>query len=417
MTRLGALAPLREREFRLLFAGRVVSYVGNAIAPIAIAFAVLDITGSKSDLGLVLAARSLPQVIFLLAGGIWADRLPRHHVMVASSLLSGASQGAVAALVLTGTAEIWHLAALGAVNGTASAFFFPASSGVMPQTVPGELLQEANAILRLALNAAWIGGAAAGGLLVAGVGPGWAIAIDAVSFALGAVFVGLMRLEPVAMEARNFLAELGEGWHEFRSRTWLWTIVVQFSVVNAVVSGSFSVLGPAVADAELGGAAAWGLILAAQSAGLVAGGLLALRFRPQRILLVASLGILIAAPELIALGVPLPTLAIAGFSFVAGMGIETFGVLWDTAMQQNIPGEKLSRVYSYDALGSFVLIPVGLASAGPVAELIGVRAALWSAAAVVVVATLLVLLVEDVRSLRRREPQPEPEPEPAIAAR
>jgi MFS family permease len=409
------LGPLAERDFRLLFLARVVSFLGSAIAPIGLAFAILDLTGSKSDLGLVLAARSLPQVIFLLVGGIWADRLPRHHVMVVSNVVSGASQLAAAALLLAGNAEIWQLAAFAAVNGTASAFFFPASSGIVPQVVSAERLQEANALLRLGVNAAFITGAAVGGLLVAAVGPGWALAIDGVSYLVAALLVAPMRLPArVRAEARSFLHELAEGWYEVRSRTWLWTIVVQFSLVNAVLQGSFSVLGPAVADAELGGAKAWGLIVAAQSAGLLTGGLLALRFRPQRILLVASLGILLGAPELLALGVPLPTLVIAGCSFVAGLGVETFGVLWDLAMQQNIPTDRLSRVYSYDALGSFVFIPVGQALAGPVADLIGVRETLWGAAAVVVGSTLAVLAVRDVRELRRRQPAPaalEPQPE------
>lgn len=322
--------------------------------------------------------------------------------MVASSLLSGATQGAVALLLLTGSAEVWHLAVLAASNGTASAFFFPASQGVIPQTVPAGILQQANALLRLALNTSFIAGAAIGGLLVATVGPGWAIAIDAATFAVGALFIGLMKLPAgLRMEAASFLADLAVGWREFRSRTWLWVIVLQFSFIGAAVTGSFSVLGPVVAKEELGGAGSWGLILAAQSAGLFAGGLLALRFRPARMLFVATLAILLAGPELVALGIPLPVLAIAGFSFLAGVGIETFGVLWDTTMQQEIPADKLSRVYSYDALGSFVLIPVGQALAGPVAEVAGTRATLFGAAALVTVATLAVLLVPDVRSLKR----------------
>jgi len=171
--------PLREREFRLLFLGRATTSFGNAIAPVALVFAVLDITGSKTDIGIVLAARSLPQVLFLLIGGIWADRLARHRVMVVSDLVSGASQAAVAVLLILGEAEIWHLAAFGAVNGAATAFFFPASLGIVPQTVPEALLQQANALLRLVLNASFIGGAAIGGVLVAAFGSGTAIAVDA----------------------------------------------------------------------------------------------------------------------------------------------------------------------------------------------------------------------------------------------
>jgi MFS family permease len=396
------LGPLRERQFRLLFLGRVVSFLGSGMAPIALAFAVLELTGSKADLGLVLAARSLPQIVFLLVGGIWADRLPRHRVMVASSLVSGAAQGGVAILLLTHRAQIWQIVALAALNGTASAFFFPASQGVIPQIVAEDVRQQANAILRLAFNVAVIGGASLGGFLVAAVGPGWAIAFDGATFALGAVFIAAMKLPPGRIEAATFVDDLREGWREFRGRTWLWVIVGQFAFVNAAVTGSFNVLGPAVAQEHLGGAGPWGVILAAQNVGLVAGGLLAFRFRPRRMLLVATLAIFLEAPELVALGIPLPVVAIAAFALLTGVGLETFGVLWDTTMQQEIPPDKLSRVYSYDALGSFVFIPIGQALAGPIAEVAGTRATLFGAAALVVVATLPVLAVRDVRTLERR---------------
>lgn len=240
----------------------------------------LDLTGSKADLGFVLAARALPQVVFLLVGGIWADRLPRHQVMVVSSILSGASQGAIALLLLTHHARIWHLVALAALNGASSAFFFPASQGVIPQVVADDVRQQANALLRLALNVALIGGSAFGGFLVAAIGSGWAIAFDAATFGLAAVFIGALRLPPGQLEAASFLDDLREGWLEFRGRTWLWTIVLQFSVVNAAVTGAFNVLGPVVAQRDLGGAGPWGVVLAAQNLGFVAGGLLALRFRP-----------------------------------------------------------------------------------------------------------------------------------------
>ncbi len=398
-----SLAPLREREFRLLFLGRATAILGNAIAPVALAFAVLDITGSKTDLGLVLAARSLPQVVFLLVGGIWADRLPRHHVMVASDLISGASQAAVATLLILGEAQIWHLVVFGVINGTATAFFFPASQGIVPQTVPPALLQQANALLRLVLNSSFIGGAALGGILVAAFGSGTAIAIDAGTFIVGALFVGAMRLpSTLRLESSNFFTDLAVGWQGFRSRTWLWVIVLQFSFVNAVQAGSMAVLGPVVAKEELGGARDWGLIAAAMPIGMVAGAIVGLRFRPQRMLLVATLAILLMPAVLIALGFPLALPLIMAAAFVAGFGIEVFGVLWDTTMQQQIPGEMLSRLYSYDMLGSIALMPVGFALVGPIAEVLGVQTTLWGAAAVAVLATLPVLLVRDVRTLERK---------------
>ena len=399
-----ALRPLREREFRLLFWGRTVSLFGSAFAPIALAFAVLDLTGSPSDLGLVVAAFVVPQIFFILVGGIWADRLPRHHVMVVSDLVAGGAQAALAVLVLTGTAEIWHLVALQLVRGTAVSFFFPAAQGIVPQTVTGHLLQEANALLRLTRNGTQIGGAAAGGILVAAIGPGWALAFDAATYFAGAVLLAAIRLsQSSTMAERHFLRELREGWDAFRSRTWLWGIVVQFAFVNAAAVGAWAVLGPVVADEELGGAAAWGLILAAQSAGLIVGGLFTLRYRPERLLLVATLAIFPMALPILLLAGPAPLPAIALAAFVAGFAVEIFGVFWDVVMQQQIPEDQLSRVYSYDALGSFVFIPIGAAIAGPLAAAFGVTETLVAAAVVIVVPTALVLLIDEVRSLRRTE--------------
>jgi len=392
-----------HKQFRLLFLGRTVSFLGNAVAPVALAFAVLDLTGSKSDLGLLLAARSLPQVVFVLVGGALSDRLPRHRVMVASSVVSGLSQVSIAVLLLTHHAQLWHLIALSVLNGASSAFFFPASSGVIPQTVPRELLQQANAVLRLVQNATLIVGAAVGGIAVAAVGPGWAIAFDGVTFLSGAVFIGAMSVQAAQREeVTTFIGELREGWREFRGRTWLWAIVLQFSFVNAASSGGQNVLGPVVAKERLGGAAAWGAILAAESVGLVVGGVLALRFRPRRMLLVATFGILVLPIVLVALAVPAPVPVIMATAFVAGIGIETFGVLWDTTMQQEIPQERLSRVYAYDMLGSIMFVPIGLAVAGPLAVVIGVRDTLWAAFVCIEVVTLAVLAVPEVRNLTRR---------------
>jgi MFS family permease len=402
-----SLAPLAEREFRLLFVGRLVSLFGSAFAPVALAFAVLDLTGSATDVGLVVAAGVAPQVVFLLVGGIWSDRLPRHHVMVVSDTVAGAAQAAIAILVLTGSAEIWHLVALQIVRGIATSFFFPASQGIVPQTVSARLLQEANALLRLTRNGTQIAGAAAGGILVAWIGSGWALAFDAATYFIGAVLLAALRIpRDLMLPERHFLRELREGWDAFRSRSWLWGIVAQFAFVNACAVGAWAVLGPVVADRDLGGADAWGFILAAQSAGFLVGGLVTLRYRPERILLVATLAIFLMVPPLLVLAVPTEWWVIAVVAFVAGLGIEIFGVFWDLAMQEQIPPEQLSRVYSYDALGSYVFIPIGAALAGPAADAFGVRATLLGAGAVVVGATALVLLIEEVRTLRRRPGQP-----------
>jgi MFS family permease len=402
---LSRLGPLARREFRLLFLARGISFLGSAMAPIALAFAVLDLTGSASDLGLVLAARMVPQLVFMLVGGVWADRLPRNLVMVASDVLTGGAQAATAALLLTGNAEIWHLVALQAIGGTAFAFFFPASTGLVPQTVEPALLQQANAVLRMSFNAASIGGAALGGILVAAVGSGWALAIDAGTFFASAAFLLSMRVAHQArLEAPNFLLELREGWHEFTARTWLWVIVLAFGFLNAAETGALNVLGPVVAKAELGGASAYGAIFSATGIGFVIGGAIALRFKPARPLFVGCAAMIGLPPVLIllALGAPLPLILIA--ALLMGIGLEIFGVLWDTALQQHVPERALSRVSSYDALGSFIFIPLGQLAAGPAAEAFGQDATLYLAAGIVTVATLAMVATPDIRRLRRLEP-------------
>jgi hypothetical protein len=269
------------------------------------------------------------------------------------------------------------------------------------------MLQQANAILRLGQNASWIGGAAVGGLVVAATSPGVGIAVDAATFFVAALLLAMIRLPAtLRMEASNFFAELAEGWREFKSRTWLWVIVLQFGFVNAMILGVEGVLGPAVAKEHLGGAAAWGLILTAQSLGLVAGGLLLLRLRPRRLLLAATLAFLLTIPFPLGLAGPVPVAALVALAALAGIGLEVFGIMWDTTMQQEIPQEKLSRVYSYDALGSFVLIPLGVAIVGPVSELIGTRETIIGAAAISLTATLAVLFVDDVRTIERKGSEP-----------
>jgi predicted MFS family arabinose efflux permease len=399
-----ASAALRERDFRLLFLARTASLLGSSFAPVALAFAVLDdLGGSPTELGVVLAAQWIPQILLTLVGGIWADRLPRHLVMVGTDLTMFAVQATVAALLLTGSAELWHLLVLQAVRGSADAFFWPAAAGLTPHVVSEGRLQEANALLRLSNSMTRIVGAAAAGVVVAAVGSGWALAFDATTFLASAAFLVRLRL-PRTLEAKaqDLLRELREGWDEFRSRTWLWAIVLAASFGNlgfvAVI-----VLGPAIADRDLGGAAAWGAIVSSEAGGFFLGGLLSLRIRPERPLVAALLGILLAGPfyALLAVAAPLPVIMAAGV--VAGVGIEVFGVLWDTALQQHVPRDRLSRVAAWDQLGSFIVIPIGLTIVGPIADAIGLTQALLVFTAVVLSSNALALLSRDVRTLRRVE--------------
>jgi MFS family permease len=379
-----------------------VSMLGSAVAPIALAFGVLDLTGSKSDLGFVLAATWIPQLILILFGGVFADRLPRHLVMVGANAVSAAAQGTMAVLFLTGTAELWHLIALQVLRGAAFSFFFPASQGLVPQTVPTAELQPANVLFSMTRNGTTIVGAALGGALVAATSPGWALAFDGATYLASAVIFAVMRLPPRAasVEAPNMLRELSEGWGEFVSRRWLWTIVVAAGIGNmAWITGN--VYGPLVAKQSLGGAGPWGVIAASEAAGLLLGGILLLRYRPRRPLFVGTAALTMGAVPLLFLAEVRSTAAIAAAFLLAGLTLEIFNTTWTTVLQEQIPLEKLSRVSSYDALGSFVFIPLGLSIAGPVADAIGLTHALWLAAAVVAGSTLSALSVRDVRELRR----------------
>ncbi|MDG4821947.1 MFS transporter [Asanoa sp. WMMD1127] len=400
--RPGLLAPLRHRPFRFLIAGRTTTMLGNAVAPIALSFAVLDLTGSARDLGLVVGARSLANVVFILFGGVIADRLPRHLVMVGASTLAGATQAAVAVTVLTGTATIPLLLALSAVNGVAAAVAFPAISAILPQTVPAGVLQQANAINRLAWNSAMIAGASLGGLLVATAGPGWGLAVDAGTFFLAGLLFALVRLprreRPDAAERFGFFTEMRLGWSAFASRTWLWTVVAGFCVINAALSGSVTVLGPVVAD-ESFGRATWGLILAVETAGMIVGALVAMRIRVSRLLFYGVLWCLGDALLVLALGLTPAVLVLLVAGFVVGFALEQFTVAWDTTMQEHVPSELLARVYSYDMLGSILAVPIGQVAAGPLAEHFGVRPTLVGAAALMALATAAMLLSRDVRRL------------------
>ncbi len=397
-----ALAPFRRRQFRILFAGQLISLLGTAVAPVALAFAVLDLTGSATDLGFVLAAGWLPQIVFILVGGVLGDRMPRHLVMVGANVLSGIAQGTAAALLLAGVAEPWHLAVLQALRGTATALFFPAATSVVPQVVDGELLQPANALLRLAQNTSNVLGAGLGGLAVAAFGPGWALAFDAATYLASALVLSTMDAAgAVAVRGESILRELVEGWHEFRSREWLWVVVVCASVGNLVAIASLNVLGALVAKRYLGGASAYGAILASQGAGFIAGGVISLRWRPERPLLVGTLALLPTAGLIACYASVRETAVIALVAFFAGLGVEVFGVNWITALHEHIPTQVLSRVSSYDALGSFVFIPLGLVIAGPLATRFGLTETLWGFLAVGLASVFGALLSRDVRDLRR----------------
>ena len=394
-----ALGLLRQRDFRLLFSAQVVSAFGDRLVTIALAFAVLELGGSASAVGLVLACGMLQLVGCLPIGGVVADRVSRRAVMVGADVVRLAAWGVLAALLIAGTAEIWMLAALAAAAGAATGFFNPASTGLLPLVVAPGALQRANGLRATAIGIGEIAGPVVAGVLVAVAAPGWVIAIDAATFGLSAACLLRLRMPAPGAAAESFLADLREGWAAFRSRTWVWGFVACIAVGN-LLWGAWSALGPVVADRHLGGAPAWGTVLAALGAGGLAGGLLAMRVDPRRPLVLAALASAVLAVPLglLALGVPVAVLVLG--ALLAGTGIMLANVVWESTLQRHVPADALSRVSAYDWFGSLAFYPLGLALWGPVSVAIGVDAALWVAAVLFVVTTLAVLAVPDVRRLR-----------------
>jgi MFS family permease len=351
----------------------------------------------------VAAARTLPLVVFLLIGGAVADRLPRHRVMVTANALNCLSQAAFATLVLAGHPRLWQMMLLSALGGTGQAFFGPASEGMLMSSVKGEQASRAFALFRMAMQGAALGGAALGGAMVAAVGPGWVLAADAAAFAVAGslrAFLDVSHIPP-REPGGGMIADVREGWREFSGRPWLWGIVVQFSIANAVLGAADSVYGPLVARDDLGGAGPWGLALGFFGAGTVAGALLMTRWKPRRLLLAGTLCVFPMALPPAALAIPTPVGVLCAVMFLSGSLVEVFGVSWMTALHQEIPEEKLSRVSAYDWFGSIALMPLAAALAGPAEDAFGRTAALWGCSALVVLVTAAVLAVPDVRNLWR----------------
>jgi MFS family permease len=398
--RIGALA---ERDFRLVFSSTTISAIGDGVASIALVFAVLHIAhNSPTAVGVVLACRQVAAAAVALAAGVIADRLPRHLVLVAVASVQMVVQALVGGLVVTGHATVLLLAALAVVYGLADGFVIPASNGLIPAVVSKSRLQQANALIGLSRSILGFGAPALGGILVAAGSPGAAILIDAASFAVAAALLWRVRVAPRddLVEPEPFLRELREGWSEFRRQRWIFTTIVYFSLGNFAGQG-WGVLGPLVMKQHYNGASTWGLVLSAFGLGLVIGGFVVLRWRPARPLLASCV---CAGPYglglfMLAFLVPLPVLVAA--QVVAGMGIAMHLALWFTVFQQQVPEEARSRVSSYDALGSFVLVPLGTAAAGPIAGVIGVRETLLAAGVITVLTNMLVLANREVWGIRR----------------
>jgi MFS family permease len=399
------LGALRETQFRRLFLGRALSMLGSNIVPVALAFAVLDdLHGSATELGVVLSMRWVAQIVLLLVGGVWADRLPRQVVMLSADAARAGTQTLIGILLVSGHATLWELALTQTASGACDAFFNPASTGLVPHTVAPERLQQANGLLSLTQSSASLVGPAIGGALVATVGSGWAFVGDGGSFLASALFLAALRLPPRArtVETPNFLSDLATGWREFRTQTWMVAVDSWAVLANMLVIGPFYVLGPLVAKQDLGGAAAWAAIVACFGAGAIVGDLAAIAIRPRRPLLFgcAVVGTFALPPAFLA--VPAPTAVIAASTFLAAFGLTVFNTLFVTTMQEQVPPEALSRVTAYDWLASVAFLPLGYALAGPLADAIGIRELLLAGAVFEVVGAAALVALPSVRAIERR---------------
>jgi MFS family permease len=400
-----AEGPLHHDAYRWLLLGTTVNSLGNMIAPVAIAFAVLDLGGSASQLGLVVGAYALADVAAVLWGGVLGDRLPRSVMMRAANTAAAGVQALVALSLIGSWGSLWLLAVGGALNGALGSLAGPSTQAVTPQTVPAELLRRAITIRRLSQNTAMILGSGVAGLLVAWIGTGGALAVDAATFLVAAACFTRLRVPAVpagpAGSRTNALVEARAGFREVLRHSWLWSLIAMALVYHLFYGGAQGVLGPIVVGDHLG-RAAWGFALSAMMIGFVSGGLLSLVWKPRRALLVGEIALVLTICFPLALATPDHLWWVLAGAFLHGFGLEIFSVGWDLSIQENVPEHMLARVYSFDQLGSFIARPLGLAATGAMASAVGDRTWLLVVAAAMAVAEIAPFLISDVRRLERR---------------
>jgi MFS family permease len=398
-------AVLREQpQFRLLFWGQVLSMIGDRVTFVAMPFAVLAAGGGTKEVGLVAGAQTLPFLLFSLAAGVWADRIDRRTIMIVSDVARLVCQAVAGGLLVAGVAEPWQLAVIGLVYGSADAFFAPAMYGLLPQIVSTAHLQSANALRGLSMSAGMVIGPTIAGILVATVGAGGALLADSGTFAVSVAC--LWRLRPSTVDRveagePNFLTGLREGWREVRARSWVWAMLVGLAVYHVIVLPSVFVLGPVLADRELGGAGAWAAITVGFGAGSIAGQALLLRIRPARPVFVSAACLIGASCQAAIIGSGLPVWAIALLEALSGVCVQFYFTLWETSIQEQVPERAVSRVGSYDLLVSTGLLPVGAVIVGPIADAAGLHHSLRLMSLIGIVVAVAILAVPSVRHLRR----------------
>jgi MFS family permease len=397
---------LRHRDFRMLFWGQAVSVIGDALLPVALAFAVLDgLDGSAAQLGVVLAAQVVPMTFLVLPAGVWADRMSRRRLMLVSDLGRALVQAVTALLLLLDSAELWQLIVLSAAYGALEAFFRPAAGGLTPALVPADELQQANALVGLAQNVGHVAGPAAAGVLIVAISPGAALAVDAATFVVSAAFLVALRepaREPHPPEhVPHFWRELRAGLAEVRARRWMLGFMPAFSAYHLVALPCVLGLGAVLAKEELGGAGAWAIITACFGAGTIVGSAIGLRWKPGRPMLAATLAFVGASAQPAIIALAGSTAAIAAFEALAGIAVAIGFAQWETTLGRLIPGRALSRVTSLDWFTTVGLMPLGYALAGPIAEAAGLHGTMVAASVLCVVLFAVALAVPDVRAVRQ----------------
>jgi hypothetical protein len=401
------LGPLAEPNFRRFYVGYATSMLGTSMSAVAIAFAVLASGGTAASLGFVFAANIVPMVAFMLGGGVLADRLGRRPVMLTADVARCAAQGALAVTLLLGHPHIWLFVVAAFVVGTGNAFFQPALSGLPVQLAPRDQLGNANALFGMVQPAAQVAGPALAGIVIAAGSPAAAIAADAGSYAVSALALAFLSFPRTERgPARSLLQDLADGWAEFSAHAWLWLQTVQFTLFNLLTWGPYLVLGPVLARDYLGGARAWGAILASYGGGAIVGGLLALGRRPRRPLLVSTVTTLGFPLPPLALALHLPVVAVAAGALLAGAGSAFGGAIATTVTQQRLPADVLSRVGSFNMVGAFACGPLAFIAAGPAAAAFGARAVLGFGAAWAVFGTLVVVAASPIRNLTWQDVPP-----------
>jgi MFS family permease len=389
-------------QFRLLFSGQAVSVIGDALFPVALAFAVLDeLHGTPAQLGLVLAAETLPLAVLILAAGVWADRVNRRNVMIASDLGRAAIQATLATLLLTDTAELWHVVALVALYGVFDAGFAPAAGGLVPQVAGTEHLQRANALLGLARHVGMVIGPAVAGLLIVLAGPGTAIALDAGTFVVSAAFLlrlHVTRTRPDTTE-HHFLRDLKGGIAEVARRRWMWTFMPAFTAYHLLALPCVLALGPVIADRELNGASSWATITTCFGLGTILGSTVALRAKPRHPMYGATLAFMLCACQspFIAYGGSTPVIAV--LLLLSGIAVAYGFTLWDTSLGREIPPAALSRVTSLDYFTTTGAMPLGFILVAPAAELFGTKTTMLACGLIVIALCAAALAAGDVRRL------------------